>query len=100
MAEPVPEHKKSIFTSIWFWIIIISIILIVLAIIIRVVQKVSNYLFWILISVGILGLFIGIILLVEWSMKPSKKAKAEKMAAESQEEAMRKSLVPVSPIVA
>jgi magnesium-transporting ATPase (P-type) len=100
MTEPVEHHKKNVINTFWFWILVVSVIFIIIAIIIRGVSKTSDFWFWMLISVGILGVFIGIILLIEWTMQPSKQAKLEKMAKEMQQDASQKSTLLASPVIA
>ena len=98
-AEVTP-HKKHILKEPWFWVIIVGIILVVIGIIIRVIQKKSTELFWITISLGALLVFIGLILLVVWTSHPTKQAKIEKMATETSAQHLMNTYSPMIPVQA
>jgi hypothetical protein len=74
--------RSPFYKSAWLWIIIVAIILILIATIIYLAKRIASGPFWVFGSVGVLLLFIGIILLVVWIEKPSKKKAEETTAKE------------------
>jgi len=101
MAEDIATtpHKQSIFSTVWFWLLIVSILLIIAAIIVKLTQKVTNALFWILISLGVLGFFISMILMVEWLIKPSKQKKLEVVSERTLQESIARRSMPPATVI-
>ena len=86
MVDKIESHKQPVYKTIWFWLLIIAVIIIILAIVVKLVQSVTNALFWILIVVGVIAFFVAIILMIVWLMQPSKQKKIENISEQMHRE--------------